>query len=134
MSESDCVDLSHWCQSRSIYAGGFLDWVCRQSPHEKSKDFLQYPCTDSYEEPIFITPPNKFEGATRRRRWRAWRGLPGGKLWVVMLSTGFVRLKLTAPAAMHIRPLRGREDGFAIAALRFASCPARVGMTEKMVG
>ena len=38
---------------------------CRQSPHEKSKDFLQYPCTDSYEEPIFITPPNKFEGATR---------------------------------------------------------------------
>jgi len=26
-----------------------------------------------------------------------------------MLSTGFARLRLIAPAAMHIRPLRGRK-------------------------
>jgi len=26
-----------------------------------------------------------------------------------MLPTGFVRLRLTTPAAMHIRPLRGRN-------------------------
>ena len=37
------------------------------------------------------------------------------------------------PAAMHIRPLRGREDRFAIAALRFASCPAFAGMTNNKI-
>jgi len=60
---------------------------------------------------IVITPPNKFEGATRRRKLRAWPALPSFAMTEKMASVA-------------------GEDRFAIAALRFASCPAFAGMTE----
>jgi len=60
-------------------------------------------------------PPRQFVAfnwLSLQEKKAAWAEKPMRlKIVGVMLSTGFVRFKLTTPAAMHIRPLRGREEG-----------------------